>query len=170
MSRSPLLQLGYVSRAHGLGGEVGIRPFDPASETLYDVERVHLKLRDGSERTLALESLRSANKDFLVEFEGVRGRGAAEGLVGSTVSVFREDLEPPAEGEYFLGDLVGLRARDGEGRDLGRVEEVWETGPVPNLVVRGPAGEVIVPFVDAFVPTVDLEKGEVTIVPPEFLE
>ena len=170
MSKSPLLQLGYVSRAHGLAGEVGIRPFDSASETLFDVERVHLKLRDGTEKTLDVEELRAANKDFLVVFKGVRGRGAAEALVGSTVSVYREDLEPPAEGEYFLGDLMGLRARDAAGTELGRVEEIWETGPVPNLVVRGTAGEIVVPFVDAFVPTVDVEKGEVVIVPPEYLE
>lgn len=167
---SLLLQLGYVSRAHGLNGEVGIRPFDSASETLYDVERVHLKLRDGTERTVKFDSVRDATKDFLVGIVGVHRRDQAEALVGATVSVFREDLEPPAEGEYFLGDLMGLRAVDEQGKELGKVAEIWETGPVPNLVVRGAVGELVVPFVDEFVPTVELEKGQLVIRPPEYLE
>ena len=168
--RGLLLQLGYVSRAHGLNGELGIRPFDPASETLYDVDRLHLKLRDGSERTVELDSVRDATKDFLVGLLGVHRREQAEALVGATVSVFREDLEPPGEGEYFLGDLMGLRAVDEQGRELGKVAEIWETGPVPNLVVRGPVGELVVPFADEFVPTVELDKGQLVIRPPEYLE
>jgi 16S rRNA processing protein RimM len=153
-----------------LNGEVGIRPFDSASETLYDVERVHLKLRDGTERTVKFDSVRDATKDFLVGIVGVHRRDQAEALVGATVSVFREDLEPPAEGEYFLGDLMGLRAVDEQGKELGKVAEIWETGPVPNLVVRGAVGELVVPFVDEFVPTVELEKGQLVIRPPEYLE
>jgi len=167
---SPLLQLGYVSRAHGLNGELGIRPFDAASETLYGVERIHLKLRDGSERTVKLDSVRDATKDFLVGIVGVNRRAQAEPLVGATVSVFREDVEPPAEGEYFLGDLMGLSAVDEQGNALGKVVEIWDSGPVPNLVIRGEGTELVVPFADEFVPTVELDKGRLVVRPPEFLE
>jgi 16S rRNA processing protein RimM len=103
--------------------------------------------------------------------EGIADRTAADGLVGSTVVVFREDLEPPAEGEYFQGDLIGLEAVDEAGSSLGKVEEIWNTGPVPNLVIRGPdRPELLVPFVDDFVRTVDLAAGRVVLRPPELLE
>jgi len=101
----------------------------------------------------------------------VRGRTAAEALVGATVIAFREDLEPPAEEEYFQGDLVGLTAVDESGKVLGRVEEIWETGPVPNLVIRAEGKEeLVVPFVDDFVSTVDIPGGRLVVKPPEFLE
>ena len=68
-------------------------------------------------------------------------------------------------------DLVGLKAFDEAGIELGVVAEVWSTGPVPNLVIRGPAvGELMVPFVDEFVPKVELEAGRVTIRKPEYVE
>jgi len=167
----PHLELGYVARAHGLQGEVAVRTFDPASETLDFVERVLVRPRTGAERVLRIESVRPTPKETLVVFEDVRGRTAAEALVGATVLAFREDLEPPAEEEYFQGDLVGLTAVDESGKVLGRVEEIWETGPVPNLVIRAEGKEeLVVPFVDDFVSTVDIPGGRLVVKPPEFLE
>lgn len=160
-----------MARAHGIRGEVAIRAFDPGSETLDSVERVRVRTRAGQERELRIESLRPASKEDLVVFEGVRTREAAEELVGSTVLVYREDLEPPEEGQYFQGDLVGLTAVDEKGQELGKVEELWATGEVPNLVIRGPGKpELIIPFADEFVPTVDVPGGKIVIKPPEFLD
>lgn len=171
MTLSPYLELGYVARAHGIRGEVAVRPFDPGSETLDTVQRVRVRTRAGEERELRIESLRPTPKEDIVVFEGVETREAAEGLVGSTVFVYREDLEPPAEGEYFQGDLVGLTAVDEAGQELGKVEELWATGEVPNLVIRSPGRpELIVPFADEFVPTVDIPGGKIVIRPPEYME
>ncbi|WP_434300194.1 ribosome maturation factor RimM [Corallococcus exiguus] len=171
MSAQDCLELGYVARAHGLRGEVAVRSFDPASETLGTVERVWLRLRSGEEREYALETFRPANKEDLVFFEGVASRTAAEALVGAKVFVYREDLEPPEEGEFFQGDLVGLNAVDEQGASLGTVEEVWATGEVPNLVIRAKGRpELVVPFADEFVPAVDVPAGRIVIRPPEYLE
>lgn len=167
----PQLELGYVARAHGLHGELAVKPFDPASTTLETVDRVLLRRKDGSEEERSIESVRQASTETLVVLEGVRGRTAAEAYKGATVLVFREDLEPPGENEFFQGDLIGLAAFDPDGKALGTVEELWETGPVPNLVIRDAArSELIVPFADAFVPEVDLEAGRLTVRPPELTE
>lgn len=171
MSGRPHLQVGYVARAHGLAGEVGVRTFDPASEVLFDVDRVLLRSKEGGEHELAIDSIRSSNKEILLGFEGVEDRTSAERLVGATVLVFRKDLEAPAEGEFFQGDLVGLEAVDEAGRVLGRVEEVWSTGPVPNLVIRGEGREeLLIPFADDFVLLVDTAAGRLTVRPPEYEE
>ncbi len=171
MTPRPYLELGYVARAHGIRGELAIRPFDPASQTLEEVERVRVRTRAGEERELRIESTRPTPKEFLVVLEGVETREEAEALVGSTVFVFREDLEPPAEGEFFQGDLVGLTAVDEGGQELGQVVEIWSTGEVPNLVIRGQGKpELIVPFVDDFVPSVDMAAGRIIIRPPEYVE
>jgi hypothetical protein len=51
------------------------------------------------------------------------------------------------------------------------VEEVWATGEVPNLVIRGPKQpELVVPFADEFVPSVDLATQRIVIRPPEYVE
>jgi 16S rRNA processing protein RimM len=160
-----------VDRVHGLAGEVGVRLFDPGSEALDVVERVLVRLEGGEERVLEIESVRDTPKDLLVCFEEISDRTAAESLKGGQVFVFREDMEAPKDGEYFQGDLVGLSAFDEQGNELGKVEEIWETGPVPNLVIRGPARlELVVPFADEFVPAVDVEGGRIVVRPPKIEE
>ena len=167
----PTLELGYVARVHGLQGEVAVKTFDPESEALGSVRRLLLKLRSGEEREVALVGARRAADVTLVSIAGVTSRPDAEALKGATVLVHREDLPPPAEGEWFQGDLVGLEVRTPEGRPLGRVTEVWNTGPVPNLVIEGPGPEpLVVPFVDEFVPEVDMQAGVLVVRPPEMLE
>jgi 16S rRNA processing protein RimM len=164
-------QIGYITRARGLNGQVVVRTFDPASQALEEVDRVLLLLADGSRRGLQIQERSAHGGECVLTLEGIADRTAADGLVGSTVVVFREDLEPPAEGEYFQGDLIGLEAVDEAGSSLGKVEEIWNTGPVPNLVIRGPdRPELLVPFVDDFVRTVDLAAGRVVLRPPELLE
>jgi len=165
------LQVGYVCRAHGLKGEVAIKTFDPGSSSLLEVPRVLLRLRDGSEKVHTLRELRQTPREFLVVLEGISGRTASEALVGATVLAFREDLPPPEEGEYFQGDLVGLSVTSPDGEALGTIEEIWNTGEVPTLVIRGGArGELAVPFVKTFVPSVDLVARTAIVEPPEFLE
>jgi len=162
------LEVGYVARAHGLAGEVGVRTFDPASRALLEVERALLRLKDGSELELQIDSTRETSKDLLVGFEGVEDRTRADGLVGATVYVFREDLEPPGEDEVFQGDLVGLKAQTESGEPLGEVAEVWNAGEVPNLVIRAPGREeLMVPFAADFVVSVDMAEGRIVIRPPE---
>jgi 16S rRNA processing protein RimM len=167
---SPHLQVGYVAKAHGLRGEVVVRTFDPSSEILFEVQRARLRRRDGAELELSLEEARPAGREIVVAFAEVRTREDAEALVGATVFVFREEIDPPADGEYFQGDLVGLAAVAEDGRPLGKVEEIWNTGEVPTLVIRRPGEELLVPFADDFVGEVDVERGRIVVRPPELTE
>ena len=63
---------------------------------------------------------------------------------------------PP--GSYYTDELIGLTVVDPEGRLLGTLEEVLETGANDVYVVRGPRGETLLPAVDDVVLEVDLER------------
>ena len=167
----PTLEVGYVARAHGLKGELAVRTFDPGSEALSGVGRLVFRLRSGEERPVEVAATRRAAEATLVSVQGIATRAAAEAFRGATVLVHREDLPPPAEGEWFQGDLLGLEARTPDGAPLGKVTEIWNTGPVPNLVIQGPGPEpLVVPFADDFVLEVDVPQGVLVVRPPEVLE
>lgn len=166
-----LLEVGYIARAHGLQGELGVRSLDPDSDTLLQLKRLWLAFEGGEPREVKVLSARPTPKETLLVLEGIHGRNAAEALRGTTVLAAREDLPSPSEDEYFQGDLVGLRAMDEAGVTLGTVMELWETGPVPNLVIRADGKEdLVIPFADEFVLTVDLEARTVVVRPLEYLE
>ena len=165
------LSVGYVSRAHGLKGAVIVKTFDPASTALGEVDRVHLAPKEGAgfEREI-LDVREGPGGDLLLQLEGLSTREAADALVGSTVSVHRDEIDEPDDGEFFQGDLVGLKAVTPDGRSLGVVHEVWSSGPVPNLVLRNGEAEEMVPFAEDFVRKVDLEAGTIVIEPPTYDE
>lgn len=167
----PLLQIGYISRMHGLRGEVVLKTFDPTSTAINEVDSLVLVTRDGKEHTLELATVSEApGGDILLRFEGMTRREHAEPYKASGVFVRREDLEPPVEGEFFLGDLVGLEAVTVDGKRLGEVIEIWSSAPVPNLVIRDGETELMVPFAEEFVTKVDLAGKRVTVIPLSFDE
>lgn len=168
MTASALLSVGYVSRAHGIQGEIAVKTFDEDSRVFDHAHSLVVVLENGTTAKHRVVEARRAKAEWLLRLAGVNSRTAAETFRRAQVSVLREELPPPGKDEYFQGDLVGLRALASSGQLLGTLESIEHTGPVPNLVVRTPTGgELWVPFVETFVKSIDMQKGEIVMDPPE---
>lgn len=159
--------VGRIVRAHGIRGELGVRCNDPASSSLLHAKSIWL---EGESAPRAVTSARAVHAEVLIHLRDVASRTAAEGLKGRDVSVERAALPPAAEGEYYHADLVGLQAVTEDGKPLGRVQGLWETGPVPVVVIGEGQDELLVPFADPFVLRVELAKGQMVIRLPEYDE
>ncbi len=137
-----LVEIGRVTRPHGLRGEVRVQLYWAGSETLAQVGEGTLT-RDGKSLGVRrIRAARRADKAVLLELEGVHGRDAAESLRGCLVSVPREALPPIEEGEYYLCDLIGARVVGPSG-DVGEVTEVRVHPSVDTLVIRTPDGRTL---------------------------
>ena len=114
-------------------------------------------LDDGGVRTFTVEAVRATGKGVVARLAGVRDRTAAEALRGTPLYVDRDRLPPPAEGEFYHADLIGLAAVDAEGRTVGEVVGVYNHGAGDILEVRlaESSKTEFVAFTDAFVPEVD---------------
>lgn len=158
-----LVELAAVVRAHGLRGELSLKPFNPESELLRELKQVVLKLPDGTLRTHVVRGARGHADNLILALEGVNDRNASEPLRGSLVCVPRSALPAPEEGEVYLVDLVGLEARDTEGKAFGRVDDIVQYPSVACLLVKGPAGSWEVPDTERYLAEIDLEAGYVVI-------
>jgi len=96
-------------------------------------------------------------------------RTAAERLINTRLYVPRAALPAVDEDEYYLTDLIGLRAETAAGEVLGRVAIVHDYGAGTSLEItsegRGPA--LILPFTARAVPMVDVPGGRIVVDPPE---
>ena len=151
------LQIGTVTRAHGLRGLVRVRA---SSEALLELDRVFLRGRE-----VKLLRVVPERGEFLVQLEGVTDRDQAEALRGAALEVERGNLPQPADDELYVADLIGCRVVDARGAELGEVAETFDSGAHEILVVRG-AREFMLPFIDEFVTAVDLEARRITCDPP----
>ncbi|MDQ4011824.1 MAG: ribosome maturation factor RimM [Actinomycetota bacterium] len=128
---------------------------------------VGAQLGTGAGQTLTVDTVRPHAGNLLVRFVGVADRAAAAELRGAllTVEAFElPDLDDPDE--FYDHQLEGLAAIGPDGAQLGTVREVVHAPASDLLVVDTDRGEVLVPFVKAIVPEVDLSGGRVVLDPP----
>ena len=136
-----LVELGRVTRPHGIRGEVRVQLHWAGRETLEHVREITLMREGESLGVRRVEAARRADKAVLLRLAGVRDRDAAEALRGLTVHVPRESLPPPEDGEYYLCDLVGATVV-APGGTVGEVTEIRVHPSVDALVIRAPDGTV----------------------------
>ncbi len=164
------LLLGRFGAPHGVRGEIRLHSFtgDPLAITTYD----GLTDKIGA-RGFKLLSVRPQGKDMLVaKVEGVDDRAGAEALNGVELYLPRELLPAPDEEEFYVADLIGLRAETREGAEIGVIVAVRNFGAGDILEIAPVAGgeTLMFPFTKAVVPTVDLSAGRVVIAPPAEVE
>ena len=161
--QAPRVLLGRIVAAHGIRGEVVIETFTAVPEDI--AAYGPLQSADGA-RSFELKVLRRHPKGGVVaRVVGVPDRNGAEALRGTELYALRADLPEADEGEYYYTDLVGLRVEDANGAALGKVVSVQNYGAGDLLEIRldGVAITELVPFTDAFVPTVDVAGGRVVV-------
>jgi 16S rRNA processing protein RimM len=164
------LRVGRLTKAHGLKGALKLELFtDEPERRFVPGATFTLQVPTSSPwhgKTLELSELRWYNSHAVGFFVGVSTREEAETLVKAILWVDHDLAEVPAETDaWYDHQLVGLRAlRDGQ--DVGRVVRVDHFPAQDLLAIDTGSGEVLVPFVSAIVPTVDIAAGTVTLTPP----
>ena len=164
MGRRELVELGVVTRPHGVRGEVRVHLHHPESTLFFESETLYL-LRDAMPvHRVRAESVRLGPKQIpLVAFAEVNDRTAAERLRGTVVAVHEKDLPRLDQGEWYHRDLVGLAVVGPEGRRAGVVEAVKAYPTIDCLQVRSDDGVREVPMAEPWLVEVDLELGEVHV-------
>jgi 16S rRNA processing protein RimM len=159
--------VGRVGRAHGLRGEVVVEVRTDDPDRRFAVGAV-LPTEPESVGPLTVAGVRRQSGRLIVRFTGVRGRTEAEALRGTRLQAeVAEGERPGGPEDYYDHQLVGLAAATVDGRDLGRVTDVVHLPGQELLALELPDGrEVLVPFVAALVPEVDLAGGRLLVSPP----
>ena len=156
--------VGRIGKPHGIRGEVTVelRTDEPERRFVVGAPLIAESPR-GQRSTLSVERTRWHQGTLLVHFEGLPDRTAAEAARGTMlIAEVDPDEQPDDPDEFYDHQLVGLRVEDTEGRDRGEVTGVLH-GAQDLLQVRTPTGPVLVPFVAALVPTVDVAGGRVVV-------
>ena len=148
------LEVGRIGRAHGLRGEVLVTLTSDRAERLAPGA-----VLDTGGRDLVVHAARPHQHRWLVAFEGVDDRTAAEQLQGVTLYA---DALPSEDDELWVHELIGATVRDPDGAPLGTVEAI-EANPASDLLVLD--GDRLIPLV--FV--VAHEPGTVTVDVPDGL-
>jgi 16S rRNA processing protein RimM len=168
--------LARIRRPQGRKGEVFADILTDFPEKFSQRRSLWLLAEDATSaapRAMELAAFWLHKGGVVLHFAGIDSISVAETLSRLIVAVPRAERAALAEDEVYTGDLIGCTLVDVAGAlplAVGQIEEVDRTaGPVALLVVRGAAGEVLVPFAKSYLRRLDLEARRVEMALPEGL-
>ena len=175
MTPPELMIVGRLRKAHGIRGELGVESLTDTPAAVFTVGRSILVGTtegdpDPAGQHLTVRRARpQGDRSIIIGFDEISDRGEAELWVGRYLLVPASELEPPAEGEVYLHELPGMRVVLPDGATLGVVSEVFELPQGLALEVRRDEGNVVLPFHEEFVQSVDRSGRTIVATPPEGL-
>ncbi|MCP5161589.1 MAG: ribosome maturation factor RimM [Hahellaceae bacterium] len=163
-----LAVLGKITSVYGIKGWVKVLSYTEPHSNILKYRHWTLDL-NGRKFTLELLEGKPHGKGLVARLSGCSDRDQAAGLCGALISVDANLLPALEEGEYYWHQLEGLTVRLTDGRELGTVSYLLETGSNDVLVVKGTASSIdkkerLVPYLPGqFVQQVDLENRQIVV-------
>lgn len=165
--------IGKIIGPHGIAGKMLLLPLTDYPERFFEMDELVLDHPGKPRRTLKISSIvpYEGKGTFFLYAHGVDDKETAESFKGSVVTVADDERVELPEDEYWIDDLIGLRAlENGTGRELGVLEEVMQTGSNDVYMIRTPEGAIKpVPAVSEAINSVDIAGGSITVTIPEGL-
>ncbi len=171
MKKPCLIPIGRVVKTHGVRGAVKIYPYGETLGELNIGEKL-VAVAPGGEgkRELTLAGLRPQKQGWIGEFEEITDMDQALALAGKELLMPEERLPALSEDEYYHYQLIGLAVETGDGRRIGVLKAILETGSNDVYVVADDGKELLVPALEDVIRRVDLENRKIIVDLPEGLE
>jgi 16S rRNA processing protein RimM len=157
-----LLIVGRISGLFGVKGWVKIFSHTDPREKIVEYNPWYVRKGKGWQKMKVVQGQRHG-KGVIVQLESCNDRDAASTLIGADIALHRDQLPHLQAGEYYWTDLEGLRVVTTQGKELGRVDHLIETGSNDVLVVKGDR-ERLVPYIrDEVIVRVNLAEGIIEV-------
>ena len=160
--------LGEIVATHGLDGWLKLNPFNPNSSALSTGVEVCLE-KSGQQSLHQLESSKPHKRQFLIKLRGVDSINTGQPLIGSTLLISDDALDPLEPGQYYHYQVIGFAVVDLNGAEVGTVTGTLSTAGGELYVVRGPDKEHLIPAVKEIIEKVDFDDRKVIVNPPQGL-
>jgi len=159
--------LGQIGAANGIKGHVRVKPFTGEPEALGDYGPLEDETGLNSFKIASLRPIKGGM--LVVKFKGINDRNAAEALNGVKLYISRDRLpELETDDDFYVEDLMGLRALDPGGTSLGAVIAIHNFGAGDLLEIRPERGpSVLVPFTKTAIPVISLDQNRIIVNPAE---
>lgn len=163
------LEVGQIVNTHGIKGEIKVVPFTDDINRFDKLKKVYVKTKKES-KLYQIESVRYHKNMVLLKLQGIDNPEQAELLKNSFLEIDREDAIPLKEGTYFIADLIGLEVYTDEGKLLGKVDDIYNTGANDIYVVKDELGKtILLPGIKDVIKQVVLEEKIVVHLIPGLL-
>lgn len=149
--------IGEVLKPQGVRGEIKIKPYIDDTADIKRFKTIYIRGREYKVLACRVD----ASAAYLV-LSGIADRDAAEPLRGAEVEALRSEAPAPAEGRYYIVDVIGCEVFTAEGKAIGKISDVTSAHTdIYTLSVGGE--EYLFPVADGVIEEIDVEKKRITV-------
>jgi len=163
MKDGDLLSLGFVVSVHGLKGVVKVKTYSGRADNLSAESFLYITKSSGEIVKLKVKKIQKQKNLFLVSFYGIETVEQALELEKAQIYKKYSELLPTEEDEYYFAELIGLEVFSVEGKFLGKVCSIIETGANIVILVKKDGKELLFPFIKSVVKAVDKKSGKMIL-------
>ena len=157
------LEVGQIVNTFGIKGEVKVVPFTDDIKRFDNLKNVYVKTKKESKQ-YKIENVKYHKNMVLIKLEGINTVENAETLRNAFLEIDRKDAVPLEEGTYFIADLIGTEVYTDEGKLLGKVEDIFNTGSNDIYVVKDELGkQILLPGIKEVIKEVLLEQEKIIV-------
>lgn len=156
-------QVGVITSTHGLRGEVKVYPTTDNPQRFKRLKQVILDT--GKEKLeLEIEGVKFFKQMVILKFKGIDNINDVEKYRQKKLLVTRENAVRLGRDEYFIADLMGLQVLDEEGKEIGRLRDVMQTGANDVYIIDMTDGrELLLPAIKQCVLEINVEEGWIRV-------
>lgn len=162
------LSIGQIVNVHGFKGDVKVYPLTDDASRFEELKEVYVEHRDGL-RKYEVQQVKYLKNMVAMKLKGIDTEEAANKMRGLYVKVDRSKAVKLPEDAFFICDIIGLTVHDTEGKALGQVQDVLQTGSNDVYVVRNDENEILIPALKEVVKEIDIRDKRMTVQLPEGL-
>lgn len=156
------ISVAYITKPRGLRGELAAVLYRPSSGSLKSGLRITLEKED-NRQDFEIEFIKSLRGRIGLKLKGIDSQEEAANWIGAEVLLDREKLDPLDDDEFYHFQIEGAEVYDQEGGFVGIVRQLAEIPGNDIMIVETDDREVMIPFVEAIVKSVDVEKKRIVI-------
>ena len=145
------MELGKIVNTFGLNGEIKIYPY---VDYIPKVKKVYIK-----DNIMEIERARIQKNMIVVKLKGIDSIDQAEELKNLSILMDRKDAPKLPEGTYYINDLIGFNVYTDEGKLLGKLDDIFQTGA--NDVYQ--VGEILLPAIKDVIKQIDKDNKKIIV-------
>lgn len=156
-------EIGQIVNTFGIKGMVKVNPFTDDISQFEEMETI-LVDKKGNLLEIQIEEVKYSKNQVLLKLKGIETVEEAEKYRNCYLKLPREKARKLPKNTYFIADLIGLEVYTEEGKLLGKVDDIYNTGASDIYIIKDTLGkQILLPAIKEVIKQIDLEQEKIVV-------
>ena len=156
-------EIGQIVNTFGIKGEVKVNPFTDDVEQFERLKSI-LVVKNKQLVEMEIENVRYQKHLVILKLKNIEDMNTAEKLKGCYIKIHRKDARKLPKGKYFIADIIGSGVVTDDGKSLGKVDDIYNTGSNDIYVVKDELGkQLLLPAISDVIKEINLDERRIVV-------